>query len=115
MIDLGLLEKELVGRSKKYRYRLTFYDVTSKQVWEMQSNGIQDEEIHRIMNNPTKLQLGFSPIRLGLYECNYHLRPKTDAKIHQKITLKRTYLRQAPAVLFLENRIHFNAGNSKDI
>jgi len=56
LIDLGLLEKELVGRSKKYRYRLTFYDVTSKQVWEMQSNGIQDEEIHRMKQEIEELK-----------------------------------------------------------
>ena len=56
LIDLGLLEKEMVGRSKKYRYRLTFYDVTSKQVWEMQSNGIQDEEIHRMKQEIEELK-----------------------------------------------------------
>ena len=56
LIELGLLEKELVGRSKKYRYRLTFYDVTSKQVWEMKSNGIQDEEIHRMKQEIEELK-----------------------------------------------------------
>lgn len=56
LIDLGLLEKEMVGRSKKYRYRLTFYDVTSKQVWEMKSNGIQDEEIHQMKQEIEELK-----------------------------------------------------------
>ena len=56
LIDLGLLEKELVGRSKKYRYRLAYYDVTSKQVWEMKSNGIQDEEIHRMKQEIEELK-----------------------------------------------------------
>ena len=56
LIDLGLLEKELVGRSKKYRYRLTFYDVTSKQVFEMQSNGIQTEEIHQMKQEIDELK-----------------------------------------------------------
>ena len=41
LIELGLLEKELVGRSKKYRYRLTFYDVTSQQVREMKSRKVE--------------------------------------------------------------------------
>ena len=56
LIDLGLLKKEMVGRSKKYRYRLTFYDVTSKQVWEMKSNGIQDEEIHQMKQEIEELK-----------------------------------------------------------
>ena len=56
LIDLGLLEKEMVGRSKKYRYRLTYYDVTSKQVWEMKSSGIQDEEIHQMKQEIEELK-----------------------------------------------------------
>jgi len=56
LIDLGVLEKEMVGRSKKYRYRLTFYDVTSKQVWEMKSNGIQSEEIHQMKQEIEELK-----------------------------------------------------------
>ena len=56
LIDLGVLEKELVGRSKKYRYRLTFYDVTSKQVFEMKSNGIQSEEIHQMKQEIDELK-----------------------------------------------------------
>ena len=52
LIELGLLEKELVGRSKKYRYRLTFYGVTSQQVREMKSRKvegiIQGEEMQRM-------------------------------------------------------------------
>ena len=56
LIDLGLLEKEMVGRSKKYRYRLAYYGVTSKQVWEMKSNGIQDEEIHRMKQEIEELK-----------------------------------------------------------
>jgi len=60
LIELGLLEKELVGRSKKYRYRLTFYDVTSKQVSEMKSRKvegiIQDEEMQRMKQEIEELK-----------------------------------------------------------
>ncbi|MFP6724099.1 MAG: hypothetical protein VCF25_28105, partial [Candidatus Poribacteria bacterium] len=60
LIELGLLEKELVGRSKKYRYRLTFYDVTSQQVREMKSRKvegiIQDEEMQRMKQEIEELK-----------------------------------------------------------
>jgi len=60
LIELGLLEKELVGRSKKYRYRLTFYDVTSQQVMEMKSRKvegiIQDEEMQRMKQEIEELK-----------------------------------------------------------
>ena len=59
LIELGLLEKEMVGRSKKYRYRLTFYDVTSQQVSEMKSRkveGIQDEEIQQLKQEIEELK-----------------------------------------------------------
>ena len=60
LIELGLLEKELVGRSKKYRYRLTFYDVTSQQVKEMKSRKvegiIQDEEMQRMKQEIEELK-----------------------------------------------------------
>ena len=60
LIELGLLEKELVGRSKKYRYRLTFYDVTSQQVREMKSRKvegiIQDEEMQRMKQELEELK-----------------------------------------------------------
>ena len=60
LIELGLLEKELVGRSKKYRYRLTFYDVTSQQVREMKSRKvegiIQDEEMRRMKQELEELK-----------------------------------------------------------
>jgi len=60
LIELGLLEKELVGRSKKYRYRLAFYDVTSQQVSEMKSRKvegiIQDEEIQRMKQEIEELK-----------------------------------------------------------
>jgi len=60
LIELGLLEKELVGRSKKYRYRLTFYDVTSQQVREMKSRKvegiIQDEEMQHLKQEIEELK-----------------------------------------------------------
>ena len=60
LIELGLLEKELVGRSKKYRYRLAFYDVTSQQVREMKSRKvegiIQDEEMQRMKQEIEELK-----------------------------------------------------------
>ena len=60
LIELGLLEKELVGRSKKYRYRLTFYDVTSQQVSEMKSRkvegNIHDEEMQRMKQEIEELK-----------------------------------------------------------
>ena len=60
LIELGLLEKELVGRSKKYRYRLTFYDVTSKQVSEMKSRKVEgiihDEEMQRMKQEIEELK-----------------------------------------------------------
>ncbi|MFP6723161.1 MAG: hypothetical protein VCF25_23250, partial [Candidatus Poribacteria bacterium] len=60
LIELGLLEKELVGRSKKYRYRLTFYDVTSQQVREIKSRKvegiIQDEEMQRMKQEIEELK-----------------------------------------------------------
>jgi len=60
LIELGLLEKELVGRSKKYRYRLTFYDVTSQQVREMQSRKVEgiihDEEMQRMKREIEELK-----------------------------------------------------------
>jgi len=49
-----------VGRSKKYRYRLTFYDVTSQQVREMKSRKvesiIQDEEMQRMKQEIEELK-----------------------------------------------------------
>ena len=60
LIELGLLEKELVGRSKKYRYRLAFYDVTSQQVREMKSRKvegiIQDEEMQHLKQEIEELK-----------------------------------------------------------
>jgi len=60
LIELGLLEKELVGRSKKYRYRLTFYDVTSQQVREMKSRKVEgiihDEEMQRMKQEIEELK-----------------------------------------------------------
>ena len=60
LIELGLLEKELVGRSKKYRYRFAFYDVTSQQVSEMKSRKIegiiQDEEMQRLKQEIEELK-----------------------------------------------------------
>jgi len=60
LIELGLLEKELVGRSKKYRYRLTFYDVTSQQVSEMKSRKVEgiihDEEMQRMKQEIEELK-----------------------------------------------------------
>jgi len=60
LIELGLLEKELVGRSKKYRYRLTFYDVTSKQVREMKSRKVEgiihDEEMQHLKQEIEELK-----------------------------------------------------------
>ena len=60
LIELGLLEKELVGRSKKYRYRLTFYDVSSQQVREMKSRKVEgiihDEEMQRMKQEIEELK-----------------------------------------------------------
>ena len=60
LIELGLLEKELVGRSKKYRYRLTFYDVTSKEVSEMKSRKVEgiihDEEMQHLKQEIEELK-----------------------------------------------------------
>ena len=60
LIELGLLEKELVGRSKKYRYRLAFYDVTSQQVREMKSRKVEgiihDEEMQRLKQEIEELK-----------------------------------------------------------
>ena len=60
LIELGLLEKELVGRSKKYRYRLTFYDVSSQQVSEMKSRKVEgiihDEEMQRMKQEIEELK-----------------------------------------------------------
>ena len=60
LIELGLLEKELVGRSKKYRYRLAFYDVTSQQVSEMKSRKVEgiihDEEMQRMKQEIEELK-----------------------------------------------------------
>ena len=48
---MGLRGKELVGRSKKCHYRLSFHDANSQRVREMKFRrveGIQDEEVQRM-------------------------------------------------------------------
>ena len=56
---MGLLGKELVGRSKMCHYRLSFHDVNSQRVREMKSRrveGIQDEEVQRMKQEIEELK-----------------------------------------------------------
>ena len=56
---MGLLGKELVGRSKKYHYQLSFHDANSQRVREMKSRrveGIQDEEVQRMKQEIEELK-----------------------------------------------------------
>jgi len=118
LIELGLLEKELLGRSKKYRYRLTFYDVTSQQVREMKSNrveGIQDEEIQQLKQEIDELKQQIDNVVEDGSNCRENEQTCVgNSDIHIKDNLKDINITSSSHSLKSENQqqLEFDQGAS---